>query len=235
MITAPNMAAAGAGGWQAAIEQVAAGYAKAGRSAQGYVRGKLRWDPVFAQLAARVPFPCPVVDLGCGQAILLALLARLQPGVEAVGIEWDDRKLAAGSEGTSGLAGVTLVRGDVRDASIPEATTIFIIDVLHYLQPDEQSDLLRRAVRSLRPGGCLIVRDVDASAGVRAWINRWQERVNKLFGVHQGETLRFRTAAELERALQELGLDTKIEQSSGRLPLSNVLVTARRPEAPDGR
>jgi len=216
------------GGMQAAIEQVAAGYAGAGRSVQGYVRGKLRWDPVFAQLAARAPFPSPVVDLGCGQAILIALLARMQPDLEAVGIEWDDRKLAAGIEGTRELAGVRIVRGDVRNAPIPEAATIFIVDVLHYLQPDEQIDLLRRAVQALRPGGCLILRDVDGSAGVRAWINRWQERVNRLFGVHQGDTLRFRTSAEMQQALQELGMTTQVEQSSGRLPLSNVLITARR-------
>lgn len=127
------------------------------------------------------------------------------------------------------------MRGDVREAPIPEAATIFIIDVLHYLQPDEQSDLLRRAVQSLRPGGNLIVRDVDGSAGVRAWINRWQERVNRLFGVHQGETLKFRSAAEIERALQELGMTTQVQQSSGRLPLSNVLITARREVGEDAR
>ena len=217
------------------VDDIALRFAPCGRSVQGYVRGKLRWDPVFRQLAARVPFPTPCVDLGCGQGILLALIARLQTGLTGVGIEWDDRKLAAAADGTRGLEGIDVVRGDVRETCVPRAGTVFLIDVLHYLEPQEQSAVLERAARALVPGGLLIVRDVDTSAGVRAWINRMQERVNRVFGAHWGDTLEFSSAAATVERLRALGLEVSVEPSSGNLPLSNVLITARRPAESDDR
>jgi O-methyltransferase involved in polyketide biosynthesis len=44
---------------------------------------------------------------------------------------------------------------------------IIISDVLHYLQPDEQEELIAKCIHNLNENGILIVRDGDADLGKR--------------------------------------------------------------------
>lgn len=209
------------------LAATAARYADAGRFAAGYVAGKLRHDPVFRQLAERMPLPAPIVDVGCGRGQTLVLLALAQPGLRALGLDWDDAKLASARRASAGLDGVVFERADVRTAVVPAAGTVLLLDVLHYQDPDAQDALLARAAAALAPGGVLYVRDVDADAGWRATLTVWQERLGRVLAVNRGPTLRFRGAAEVERTLVRLGLTTR-RVSSGAGPLANVLIEARR-------
>src|SRR5215510_467432 len=51
-------------------------YRAAGRYAWGFAKGKLRHDPVFHTLLRRgvLPDEGSLIDLGCGQGVLLSLL-----------------------------------------------------------------------------------------------------------------------------------------------------------------
>src|SRR4051812_39337886 len=64
------------------VDSVARRYRGAGRAAYYFARGKLRHDPVFAAILSRgfLAKRARLADLGCGQALLLALLleARTQ-------------------------------------------------------------------------------------------------------------------------------------------------------------
>lgn len=216
-----------------AMRAAASCYGAAPRSVQGYVRGKFSWDPVYRQIAHCAPFPSPIIDAGCGQGQLMVLLATLQPGLEGLGLDWDAGKLEGARAGTAGLTGFRIEQADLHEYSFQPAGTIFLIDVLHYLAPDAQDAVLQRAVAALLPGGRLYLRDVDRTTGLRSLINRWQEQVGRLFGLHKGQGLHFRPVSELTAVLTGLGLEVSDVPSWGRLPLSNRLVEARKPSAED--
>jgi SAM-dependent methyltransferase len=210
-----------------AMRDAHARYAGLSRSVQGYVRGKLSWDPVYRQLAMLAPFPEPVLDLGCGNGLLLVLLATLQPGLQAIGVDWDDSRLGQARSATESLQSVRIECGDVRDLPIPASGTIFLVDVLHYLEPGAQDEVLRRSAGALSAQGRLYVRDVDRTTELRSVINRWQERVGRAIGLHKARGLHFRASSELTSVLSQLGMEVSTAPSWGRLPLSNRLIEAR--------
>jgi uncharacterized protein (DUF2062 family)/SAM-dependent methyltransferase len=217
------------------IDAVAARYRPQGPFVRRYVRGKLELDPVTRQLAARAPFPPPLVDLGCGRGQTVILLALLQPGLPQLALDWDERKLASARQAVAGLDGIRVEAVDVRDAPVPRAGTILLIDVLHYNPPAVQDRMLRRAAAALVPGGVLYVREADADASWRMYVTHWQERIGGWLRMNRGATLCFRPARELMEILRAAGLQVSVVPSREGLPFSNVLIEARRLRSGNGK
>lgn len=214
----------------AAIEAASGRYRAAPRPLRFYAYFKYRLDPVYRRIAELVPPGTLTVDLGTGLGMLPLLLVLLPGERRALGIEWDAAKLAAGRRAGADLPRLDLVEGDARTVSIPGCEVVTLIDVLHYHPAAEQRELLARAAAALAPGGTLLVREGDRSAGGggAAW-TRWLEAVAVRVGWNRGagET-RFRDRHALARELASLGLVVEVEPLSGRLHPGNVLLRARR-------
>jgi SAM-dependent methyltransferase len=105
----------------------------------------------------------PVLDLGCGDGRLLALLGR-HGFREVVGVDRSpaqverSRRLAPAAEVLLGDAGEILGR---RPGAF---SAIFCIDVLEHLTRDELLATLRRIAAALRPGGSLIAQVPNAES-----------------------------------------------------------------------
>lgn len=212
-------------------EHAAGLYAGHARFAWKYSRAKLRHDPVFRQLAERLPFAEPIIDLGCGRGQTELLLASLSGAIEVHGFDWDEKKVRVAREAASRFEDGAHLRfevGDLRTMDYPAGGTLLMLDVLHYNPLEVQDDMLRRAARSVLPGGRLFVREVDAAGGLRARLNTWQERITCFFGLNRGATLCFRSADSIDAVLCAEGLETTRCASWGGTPLANVLIEARR-------
>lgn len=106
-----------------------------------------------------------VLDLGCGPANQLAMIARLHPGSRFVGLDLSDEMLgyAAQRIREQGLRNVDLLRQDITrlddfvDASVD---AVFSTVVLHQL-PDAAAfeAVFRQVARVLKPGGGLYLVD----------------------------------------------------------------------------
>jgi SAM-dependent methyltransferase len=226
----------------AVVAAAARPYAGAGRTALHFARGKLRHDPVFRALLARglVPDGARLVDLGCGPGALIALLvaarARFEAGgwprgwpppprlASALGVDLRRRAIAAGRRALGDRAALEV--GDVRDAAIPACDAIAILDVLHYLPPDDQLRVLARCAAALAPGGLLLLRVGDADAGVRAAITRVADQAITLV---RGSRPRLYTRglASWLAALGQAGFRGEATPMSAGTPFANVLLVAR--------
>jgi len=221
-------------------------FARSGSFAKYYARGKLRHDPVYFALLERglVPDGARVLDLGCGQGLLLALL--LEAGAAARAGRWPEGWAAAPR--MVGLRGVELDRrevrrartafepegeadvvlGDLRSAELPESDVVVAIDVIHYLARVEQERLLARIARALTPGGTFLFRVCDAAAGARALWTRLGDRLGTLSKLGRMGPLALRSAAEWRGLLEAHGLETRALPMSARTPFANVLFAAQR-------
>ena len=229
----------------ALLDAVVARYAAAGYFAKYWARGKLGRDPIFFSVLRRGALREGVrwLDLGCGQFIFGALfleareLARAgrwpkewpaPPDAFALrGIELSRREVRRAERALGREAVVE--PGDLRDAQLPRADAIALVDVIHYLEPPEQEVLLRKIASALAPGGLFLFRICDAAAGWPARLTCWGDHLAALTKGRLPRRLHGRTAAEWKRALEKLGFSAAPEPMSEGTPFANVLFVARKP------
>ena len=221
-------------------------YLTAGHYPYHFARSKLRFDPVFFTLLRRglIPDRARVIDLGCGQsllaAVLLAARRQFESGVwpkawpappadlHLRGIELQEEIAQWGRIALGGY--VRIETGNISGAVLPETDVIVLLDVLHYLETDAQLQVLESAVGALKGGGRLLMRVADASAGLSFHLTRLADRLGTLSQIGQRNSwprITCRTATEWTSLLQGLGFQVGAEALDGRTPRANVLLHAR--------
>ena len=219
-------------------------YIGAGRYAWHFARGKLRHDPVFFSLLRRGLLPdrgC-LLDLGCGQGMLLSLIraakeqyrAGLWPG------DWPPPPLNLGLRGIELSAGrvqvarralgdsVQVEQRDLRVFDFPPCSVIVMLDVLHYLGEAEQGRVIEKAAGALEPGGLLLMREADADAGFAFRVTEWSERIAGVLRGEFGQRLHYRSAVDWIAELAGRGFAVSAEPMSEGTPFANVLFVARK-------
>lgn len=207
-----------------AISRTVARYSSAPRPDRVYVATKLRTDPVTERLATLSELG-DLVDLATGRGQLALLLHELGATRSVIGFDWDPRKISVASAAAGAAA--EMRTGDLRTLEVPEADTVLLIDVLHYLTRPEQDALLERAAAALREGGRLIVRDIDPTAGLRGKVAMWAERLAARSDYNRAGALEFRSPEDVCRLLEGRGLSVSADRDDG--PLANTFIVAARP------
>jgi trans-aconitate methyltransferase len=216
--------------YEAALAEASERYRPAGRWAHGFARGKLGADPAYQRVLLHLGPQSTglLVDLGCGEGHLLALVRAVAPGMELLGLDHDEGRVNTARLALAGEPGLTLATGDARQVDLPPADLICCIDLLHYFPPEDQDALLQRLVRALAPGGLLLIRDGRSDAGLRSTLTRWSEQLAVATGRHRGEGVFFRTAAELREVLEAAGLTVEVQPCSENTPFANMIWIGRR-------
>jgi 2-polyprenyl-3-methyl-5-hydroxy-6-metoxy-1,4-benzoquinol methylase len=105
-----------------------------------------------------------VLDVGCGTGNLLLALGRDRRDLDLAGLDSDPRALsrAARKARRAGLA-VRWDRGFADALPQADATVdvVFSSLMLHHLDPPQKAAMLAEVHRVLRPGGVLVLADVD--------------------------------------------------------------------------
>lgn len=202
-------------------------YEALGRPKAGWAWGKTTFDPVFWALHERMPTSGRWLDVGCGEGLLAAYLTAAGHALDAHGIDPDAARVGQ----ARALLGDGFAEGDARTLRGAPAggwDVITCIDVLHYLTPAEQADVVRGFARSLAPGGRLLLRDPDAARGVRGALTVGAERALVAGGRHRGEGVRASGASGLAELLRAEFEDIRVEDCSAGTPFANVLLSARK-------
>jgi len=230
------------------VDAAAERYRGAGRYAWHFARGKLGTDPVFHFLLKEglLPQRGRLLDLGCGQGVLISLLQvardRFAKGewpedwptppreLQMLGVELrSDRAKAARLALGDGIA---VTQSDIRDIELPRCSVITILDVLLYLDRDEQHTLLEKCARAFERDGVLLLREADASCGTAFHTTHWLERFACWTRGQFSQSLVYRPADEWKALLGSLGFIVSAEPMSAGTPFGNVLFIARRAAEP---
>lgn len=222
----------GAASFERLVAAASEPYRAAGRFAWHFARGKLRGDPAFCHLlhAGLIPEGAQILDLGCGQGLLAALLAAVPAprigryrGIELMASDVARAHLALGVD-----CGVE--QGDIRAADFGSADVVVILDVLHYMPRAGQDAVLRRVRQTLAGGGALLLRVGDAAAGLPFRISNAVDWTVALARGHGATRFHCRSLAQWRTALETLGFTVQAEPMSRGTPFANVLLHARIPK-----
>jgi SAM-dependent methyltransferase len=202
------------------------------RFARNFAYGKLKGDPVFAHLLHEglIAKGARVLDLGSGQGVLAALLiaARMEPA-SYVGIELMARDVERARHACEGEAAhrFHFIEGDIRTVEFAHADAIVILDVLHYIDYDEQSDVLRRARAALSTGGALLLRVGDEAPTLRFRYTLFIDRLVMALRGHRLSRLYCRPLKRWIAELEALGFRVEARPMSAGTAFANVLLVAR--------
>jgi 2-polyprenyl-3-methyl-5-hydroxy-6-metoxy-1,4-benzoquinol methylase len=222
-----NASRASAMSERAIADRIASRYGT--RRHRGYVRGKLRWDPVVAAVAPLFAgSPRALLDIGCGFGLLGQYLRECGIDVPYRGIDVDAAKIdAARAAAGTGDLDLELSVGSV-DALPSFSGDVALLDVLHYLPRVEQQRALADAASRVAAEGVLAIRNVlrDRSWRFRATVV--EERVARTLGWMRCATGHFPSRDEIESPLRSAGFEIRAVPLWGRTPFNSWLIVARR-------
>jgi SAM-dependent methyltransferase len=211
-----------------ATERVLRRYAHAPRHVRFAVRGKLELDPLPRALAALDVSLGDLIDAGCGLGQFGLLLLELGSARRLVGFDPMARSVEvaarAGPDATFHVAKFTTFKWT-------QADTILFADSLHYVDATTQDRILRQAVAHLRPGGRVIIREVDARPGWKSLLTRLGERLSSALK-GQPSSHGYRSIEDLAKGLESLGMRVERRHRMPLDPFDNHLILAIR--EPDG-
>ena len=165
------------------------------------------------------------LDLGCGQGLLLALLCEAKTGLSLHGIDTHPRRvsIARRALGTDAV----IEERDLRKLDFPQScAAVALIDVLLYLP--EPEPVLRAAADALAPGGVLLVREPDASAGLAFAFTRLGSWFDAMTRGRASAPIRYRPAGYWREQLAGLGLAVEAQPMSSGTPFANVLFVGKK-------
>jgi SAM-dependent methyltransferase len=116
--------------------------------------------------------------------------------------------------------------GDLREVAIRGADVIVILDVLHYLEPAAQDDLLDRIRRALRPRGRLLARVCDGTAGMHFALTCAADWLACAMRGQLYSRFHTRTLAAWIGAFGRHGFEVEHAPMSAGTPFANVLLQA---------
>ena len=131
--------------------------------------GKLEARRAGEQMLAEVlpPTPTRLLDLGCGDARLVALVLACRPTVErALAVDVSDPMMARARERFADDPRVTVSRSDLADPITELGTFDVIVSgfAIHHLTHERKRDLFGEVAAQLSPGGVFANLEVVASA-----------------------------------------------------------------------
>jgi SAM-dependent methyltransferase len=222
------------------VARAAQRYRSCGMTAWQFARRKLRVDPVYRAVLEGpwLKRGGTVLDLGCGQGLMLALIAEaraagffLEGGVEPerlIGIELREIVAAMARRALVDVGTVDVGAVDARSVTLPTARTALVFDVLHMMGATDQVALLRGLIGALEPGGVLLMREADAGAGWRFQAVNVANRLKALVFGYSSLDFCFRTAAGWRAVLEEQGLAVSVLPMGKGTPYGNVLLVGTK-------
>ncbi|MEN3337080.1 MAG: hypothetical protein V7647_756 [Acidobacteriota bacterium] len=221
----------------ALVSRAADRYVSTSITAWEFARAKLRGDPIYRHvlLQGSALGGQTLVDIGCGQGLMLALLVEAATAADSgtwtgpppprferlVGIE---TRAGVARLARTALAGdAEIVVADARRVELEGVDAVLLFDVLHMMPPDDQDALLAHTAAALRTGGTVLVREADAGAGWRFAMVAAGNRIKALAFGRWGQRFYFRTAAEWSACFGRHGLRADAQRMAAGTPFGNVL------------
>jgi trans-aconitate methyltransferase len=189
-----------------------------------YVGKKLRSDPVFpAAFGLLRESAEPLVDLGCGVGLLAFYLRERSFRPQITGLDSDGRKIArANAVARNVYRDVEFFEQDVREP-IAQTGNIALFDLLHYLPPNDQRDLLERLAARVAPGGMLVIRDCPRDRNARFWLTLLAERFAQTTTWNMKARLHFPSRENISAPFSPNEFFPRVEPLWGRTPFNNHL------------
>jgi 2-polyprenyl-3-methyl-5-hydroxy-6-metoxy-1,4-benzoquinol methylase len=126
------------------------------------MRIKTRLEKNYQVFHDLVPTQGKILDIGCGYGFMSYMLSFTSAQRQVTGIDYDEEKIDTANNCFSKTDMINFVHSDVTGFEFEQYDAIILADILHYLQPAEQRNVIDKCISNLNGRGMIIIRDGDA-------------------------------------------------------------------------
>jgi len=167
-----------------------------------------------------------VLDVGCGFGLFSLYYAALRPSLQLLGVDRDRRRidLARRAAVRLGIGNVAYAVGDAQALAVEEAVdAAYMLDIVHHLPRAAVAPLLAYLHASVRPGGRLLVKEVDTRPRYKRWFTHALDRL-----MDPRSAVCYWSSEDLARLLEGVGFRVFRHQMVDYLPYPHVLYVCER-------
>jgi 2-polyprenyl-3-methyl-5-hydroxy-6-metoxy-1,4-benzoquinol methylase len=178
----------------------------------------------FRRVESVVPKSGVVVDIGCGYGLFANLLAVRSGARHVIGYDTDAARINVARASVGGRNNISFsVSNEV--AMPPSCDAVTLLDVLHHVAPDARLRLLQEVFQKLRPGGDLVIKDIDKTPRFKYLWNYLHD-----WAMTQGKSCYYLGNLEMRRLLEEIGFVVVAEPLETHDPYPHILYRCTKPE-----
>lgn len=144
-------------------ETLVQNYIYKGPVEEWYIRIKVKMEKNYRLFNDLIPRSGQITDIGCGFGPLCYMLNLLSDQRKVLGIDYDEDKIAVANHAWLRNENTAFVHADAIKYDLPLSDVFILSDMLHYMNYESQSVLLKKCISRLLPGGIVIVRDGNSS------------------------------------------------------------------------
>jgi len=178
-----------------------------------------------------VPAEGRLLEVGCGHGLFANEAALRHPGLEVLGIDPSPEKIRSAEATVAGRPGIRFRRQRLEELTEGDFDAVAVLDVLYLVPREEWPSFLRQCRDRLRPGGRLILKEVDREPRWKFYRCVLQEAVSvRLLGITLGQAFAFAGREEMAGLLRDAGFaDVTVSDLGRGYWTPHVLYQAARP------
>jgi 2-polyprenyl-3-methyl-5-hydroxy-6-metoxy-1,4-benzoquinol methylase len=175
------------------------------------------WTCPFAPVLDRVPAEGRLLEVGCGHGLFANAAALGHPGLDVLGVDPAPEKIRWAEATVDGRSNVRFARGGVDDVRERGFDLLAVIDVLYLVAREAWPAFLGSCRERLRPGGRLLLKEVDVVPRWKFYRCLAQEVVSvRLVGITHGHSFGFAGRSEMAELLRACGFASIQTSDLGR-------------------
>jgi 1-acyl-sn-glycerol-3-phosphate acyltransferase len=160
-------------------------YIYKGPLVEWYMRVKVKMEDNYRLFESLLPKKGTITDVGCGYGFLPYMLSFMSEDRVVIGTDYDEEKIAVAANCFSRTKNISFFAADATQCELPKSDAFVMSDILHYLPAVEQEKLIVKCIKSLNPGGMILIRDADSSMSKRHWGTRYTEFISTNVGFNK--------------------------------------------------
>lgn len=140
-----------------------------------YLRVKIKLEKNYKIFNDLIPKNAKIYDVGCGYGFLTYMLNLNSENRKIIGIDYDCNKISTAKNCNIINDNINFICNDVTNFNFEIADVFIINDVIHYLLPNQQEELIKKCINNLSKNGMLILRDANKDLKNRHFGTKYTE------------------------------------------------------------
>jgi 1-acyl-sn-glycerol-3-phosphate acyltransferase len=140
-------------------EQLIYNYIYKGPVLEWYLKIKSKLEGSYEIFDKLIPRKATILDIGCGYGFMSYMLHFVSADRNITGIDYDEEKIDTANRCFLKNERINFFSADALAFPFQHYDAIVIADMLHYLQPAEQKELIQKCFAHINPGGLIVIRD----------------------------------------------------------------------------